>query len=163
MRRCDANPVEPAARAAVIMYVLFGIVLLVISGGGTGGGSVPLGRAERENRFDDLRGRLRDTVRLALGQQRVLHGSSADPPPVMLLRFIVLFLSPASSPWSTTRFRIWTELLHRLQALRGDVRRVLLLGVAGPSSRISSGPRLTNDNDDTFQLLLIGAIASRGS
>src|SRR3989304_8566263 len=57
--------------AAVIMYSLFGVVLLVIAWGVYRRvEAYRLGRTERGNRLDDLRGRLRETVRLAHGQRR---------------------------------------------------------------------------------------------
>jgi len=126
-----------------------------------------LGRTERENRFDDLRGRLRDVVRLALGQQRVLHrkfgGSSTCAS------------SRPSSSSSSSHCLVAVEYDLGLRILDGNFYivfklfaetfgAVLLLGVAGALLRrtVFRPPGLTKENDDTLQLLLIGAIGVTG-
>ena len=60
--------------AAVIMWSLFAVVLIVM-GWGFRSRVVAYrrGRAERENRLDNWRARLADVFRLAVFQQRVLH------------------------------------------------------------------------------------------
>src|SRR6266540_3269964 len=80
--------------AAIIMYALFGGVVLVIAWGVYRRvEAYRLGRKERENRFDDLRGRLRDVLLLALGQKRVLHRKFGGLVHLCVFSaFIVLFI-----------------------------------------------------------------------
>src|SRR5512134_600034 len=59
--------------APTVMYALFAVVAFILAWGvWQRVEAYRRGRTEREDRLGDLRGRLRDTVRLALGQERVL-------------------------------------------------------------------------------------------
>jgi nitrate reductase gamma subunit len=154
--------------AAVIMYALFGVVLLVIAWGVYRRvESYRLGRAERENRFDDLRGRLWDTVRLALGQERVLHRKFGGLVHLCIFSaFIVLFIVTCLVAVEyDLGFRILDGNFYIVFKLFAETfGALLLLGVAGALLRRIAfrPPGLTKENDDTLQLLLIGAIGVTG-
>src|SRR5512140_4031693 len=155
--------------AATIMYGLcFGGVMLVIAWGVYRRvEAYRLGRTERENRFDNLRGRLGDTLRLALGQQRVLHRKFGG--------LVHLCIFSASIVLFIVTCLVAVEYDFGLRILDGNFYIVfklfpetfgalLLLGVAGALVRriVFRPPGLTKENDDTLQLLLIGAIALTG-
>ena len=154
--------------AAIIMYALFGVVLLVIAWGVYRRvEAYRLGRTERENRFDDLRGRLWDTVRLALGQQRVLHRKFGGLVHLCIFSaFIVLFIVTCLVAVEyDLGFRILDGNFYIVFKLFAETfGAVLLLGVAGALVRriVFRPPGLTKENDDTLQLLLIGAIGVTG-
>jgi len=154
--------------AAVIMYALFGVVLLVIAWGVyRRAEAYRLGRDERENRFDDFRGRLWDTVRLALGQQRVLRRKFGGLIHLCIFSsFIVLFIVTCLVAVEyDLGFRILDGNFYILFKLFAETfGSLLVLGVAGALVRriVFRPPGLTKENDDTMQLLLIGAIAVTG-
>jgi Fe-S oxidoreductase/nitrate reductase gamma subunit len=154
--------------AAIIMYALFGVVMLVIAWGVYRRvEAYRLGRTERENRFDDLRGRLRDTVRLALGQQRVLHRKFGGLVHLCIYSaFIVLFIVTCLVAVEYDfGFRILDGNFYIVFKLFAETfGAVLLLGIAGALVRriVFRPPGLTKENDDTLQLLLIGAIGVTG-
>jgi nitrate reductase gamma subunit len=154
--------------AAVIMYALFGVVVLVASWGVYRRvEAYRLGRAERENRFDDLRGRLRDTLRLALGQQRVLRRKFGGLLHLCIFSaFIVLFIVTCLVAVEyDLGLRILDGNFYIVFKLFAETfGTVLLLGVAGALVRraVVRPPGLTRENDDTLQLLLIGAIGVTG-
>src|SRR5659263_425778 len=155
--------------AAIIMYALFfgGVMLVIAWGVYRRVEAYRLGRTERENRFDDLRGRLRDTIRLALGQQRVLDRKFGGLVHLCIFSaFIVLFIVTCL---------VGVEYDLGLRILDGNFYiifklfaetfgAVLLLGIAGALVRriVFRPPGLTKENDDTLQLLLIGAIGVTG-
>jgi nitrate reductase gamma subunit len=154
--------------AAVIMYALFGVVVLVIAWGVYRRvEAYRLGRTERENRFDDLRGRLWDTARLALGQQRVLDRKFGGLVHLCIFSaFIVLFIVTCLV---AVEYDLGIMILdgnfYIVFKLFAEVFGVLLvLGVAGALVRRIAfrPPGLTKENDDTLQLLLIGAIGVTG-
>jgi Fe-S oxidoreductase/nitrate reductase gamma subunit len=154
--------------AAIIMYALFGVVLLVIAWGVYRRvEAYRLGRTERENRFDDLRGRLRDAVRLALGQERVLHRKFGGLVHLCIFSaFIVLFIVTCLVAVEyDLGFRILDGNFYIVFKLFAETfGAVMLLGVAGALVRriVFRPPGLTRENDDTLQLLLIGAIGVTG-
>ncbi len=154
--------------AAVIMYSLFAVVLFIVAWGVyMRVGAYRKGRQEREDRFDNLRARLRDTFRLALGQQRVLHRKFGGLIHLCIFSaFIVLFIVTCL---------VALEYDFGLMILDGNFYIVfklfaetfgalLVLGVTGALlRRILFRPEgLTKDNDDLFQLLLIGTIGVTG-
>jgi len=154
--------------AGIIMYSLFGVVMLVIAWGVYRRVEASrLGRTERENRFDDLRGRLRDTVRLALGQQRVLDKKFGGLVHLCIFSaFIVLFIVTCLV---AVEYDLGLRILDGnfyivFKLFAESFGVVLLLGVAGALVRrvVFRPPGLTRENDDTLQLLLIGAIGVTG-
>ena len=154
--------------AAIIMYALFGVVLFVIAWGVYRRvEAYRLGRTEREDRFDDLRGRFRDTVRLALGQQRVLHRKFGGLVHLCIFSaFIVLFIVTCLVAVEyDLGFRILDGNFYIVFKLFAETfGAVLLLGIAGALVRriVFRPPGLTKENDDTMQLLLIGVIGVTG-
>src|SRR5512147_1568154 len=154
--------------AAIIMYSLFGVVLLVIAWGAFRRvEAYRLGRTERENRFDDLRGRLRDTLRLALGQQRVLDRKFGGLVHLCIFSaFIVLFIVTCLVAVEyDLGFRILDGNFYIVFKLFAETfGAVLLLGIAGALVRRVAfrPPGLTKENDDTLQLLVIGTIGVTG-
>jgi len=119
--------------AAVVMYALFGVVLLVIAWGCTGGwkrtASDGPGAGEPVRRPP---GPPVDTVRLALGQQRVWPEVRRHPPVHLLLLHRPLHRHLPRRRGVRPRFPDpRRELLHSLQAVRGDFGSLLVLGVAG--------------------------------
>jgi len=154
--------------AAIIMYSLFGVVMLVIAWGVYRRvEAYRLGRTEREDRFDDLRGRMRDTVRLALGQQRVLHRKFGGLVHLCIFSaFIVLFIVTCLVAVEyDLGLRILDGNFYIVFKLFAETfGAVLLIGIAGALVRriVFRPPGLTKENDDTLQLLLIGAIGVTG-
>ena len=154
--------------AAVIMYALFGVVVFVLAWGvWQRVTAYRRGRTERENRLDDLRGRLRDTLRLALGQERVLKRKFGGMVHLCIYSaFIVLFIVTCLVAVEYDlgilildgNFYILFKLFAETFGL------LLLLGVAGALARryLFRPEGLTRDPDDLLQLLLIGAIGVTG-
>ena len=154
--------------AAVIMYALFGVVVFVLAWGvWQRVAAYRRGRTERENRLDDVRGRLRDTLRLALGQERVLKRKFGGLVHLCIYSaFIVLFIVTCLVAVEYDlgilildgNFYILFKLFAETFGL------LLLLGVAGALARryLFRPEGLTRDPDDLLQLLLIGAIGVTG-
>jgi hypothetical protein len=97
--------------AAIIMWALFAVVLLVLGWGFWSRiEAYRRGRTERENRLDDLKGRFADVFRLAFLQERVLHRKLGGLIHLCIYgSFIVLVVvttlvaieyDPASSSWT---------------------------------------------------------------
>ena len=154
--------------AATIMYALFGVVVFIaVWGLWQRVSAYRQGRPERENRLDDIRGRLRDTLRLALGQERVLKRKFGGLVHLCIYSaFIVLFIVTCL---------VAVEYDLGVMILDGDFYIVfklfaetfgllLLLGVAGALVRrhLFRPEGLTRDPDDVLQLLLVGAIGVTG-
>jgi len=154
--------------AATILYALFGVVAFILVWGvWQRVEAYRRGRAERENRFDDLRGRLRDTLRLAFGQERVLARKFGGLVHLCIYSaFIVLFLATCLVAVEYDLGVVILEgnfyILFKLFAETFGL--VLLAGIAGALVRryVFRPEGLTRDPDDALQLLLIGAIGVTG-
>ena len=154
--------------AAVAMYTLLAALLLVVAWGVWARvEAYRRGRTERENRFDDLRGRLRDVLRLAVGQERVLRRPFGGLVHLciysaFLVLFVVTCLVALEYDFGVMILDGNFYIVFKLFA--ETFGAVLLLGVAGALVRRClfrpEGP--TRDNDDILQLLLIGAIGVTG-
>jgi len=154
--------------AAVAMYVLFGVILLI----GAWGIYERIriyrgGRAEREDRMDDPAGRLADLFRIGLGQRKVLERKVGGLMHLAIYSaFIVLFIATClvaveydlGVPILDGTFYLGFKLFVDSFGL------LLLAGVAVALIRrhLFRPPGLTRDGDDLLQLLLIGAIGVTG-
>src|SRR4030067_56290 len=81
--------------AAVIMYSLFGVVIIVFAWGLYERiGAYRRGRTERENRLDNLWDRTMDTLKIGFGQQKVLEKKIGGLMHLSIYSaFIVLFIA----------------------------------------------------------------------
>ncbi len=154
--------------AAIIMYSLFALVLFIIAWGvWERVRRYRRGRAEREDRFADVRGRLGDVFRLALGQQRVLHRKVGGLIHLCIYSaFIALFIATCLV---AVEYDLGIMILDGnfyivFKLFAETFGAVLLLGVAAALLRrwIFRPEGLTRENDDNLQLLLIGTIAATG-
>ena len=154
--------------AATILYALFGVVLFILAWGvWQRVEAYRRGRAERENRLDDLRGRLRDTLRMAVGQERVLNRRSGGLIHLCIYSaFIVLFIVTCLV---AVEYDLGVVILdgnfYIVFKLFAETFGLLLLaGVAGALVRryLFRPEGLTRDPEDLLQLLLIGAIGVTG-
>jgi len=154
--------------AAVIMYALFALVLFIVAWGVRERvRAYRSGRAEREDRFAGVPARLGDVFRLALGQQRVVRRKFGGLLHLGIFSaFIVLFIATCLVAVEyDLGFMILDGNFYILFKLFAETfGALLLLGVAGALVRrwLFRPEGLTRDNDDNFQLLLIGAIAATG-
>lgn len=154
--------------AAIIMWSLFAVVLLVMGWGFWSRiQAYRRGRTEREDRLDNIAARLADVFRLAAFQQRVLHKKVGG------LIHLAIYASFLVLVVVTTLVAIEFDL--GIVFLDGDFYIVFKLfaetfgallvagAVAALLRRWVLRPEgLTKDNDDTLQLLLILFIAVTG-
>ena len=154
--------------AAAIMYSLFGVVLLVFAWGMYERiGGYLRGRAEREDRLDDLYGRLLDAVRIGLGQTKVLERKIGGLMHLAIYSaFIVLFIVTCLV---AVEFDLGVRILDGnfyivFKLFAETFGLLLLVGIAVALVRryLFRPEGLTRDGDDLLQLLLIGAIAATG-
>lgn len=154
--------------APTILYALFAVVVFVLAWGfWQRVQAYRIGRSEREDRFGDLRGRLRDTLRLALGQERVLKRKFGGLVHLCIYSaFIVLFIVTCLV---AVEYDLGVMILdgnfYILFKLFAETFGLLLLvGIAGALVRryLFRPEGLTRDPDDLLQLLLIGAIGVTG-
>lgn len=154
--------------AAVIMYALFGVVLLIFAWGIYERiGGYLRGRAEREDRLDDLFARLLDAVRIGLGQTKVLERKIGGLMHLAIYSaFIVLFIATCLV---AVEFDLGVRILDGnfyivFKLFTTTFGLLLLVGVAVALARryLFRPDGLTRDGDDLLQLLLIGAIAVTG-
>ena len=154
--------------AAVLMYVLFGVVLLIAAWGIFE--RIRLyrgGRKERENRLDDPAGRLLDLFRIGLGQKKVLERKIGGTMHLALYSaFLVLFLATCLV---AVEFDLGVPILDGtfylgFKLFVDTFGLLLLFGVAVALVRryLFRPAGLTRDGDDLLQLLLIGAIGVTG-
>ncbi|MBP2673571.1 MAG: putative iron-sulfur cluster-binding protein, partial [Deltaproteobacteria bacterium] len=154
--------------AAVIMWSLFAVVLFVIGWGFRERiRAYRRGRAERENRLDDLKGRFADTFRLALFQERVIQRKFGG------LTHLAIYASFLALIVVTTLVAIEYDLgvvfldgnFYIVFKLFAETSGALL--VAGAATAllrrwVFRPEGLTKDNDDTLQLLVLLLIAVTG-
>ena len=154
--------------AAVIMYSLFGVLLLVFAWGMYERiGGYLRGRAEREDRLDDLFGRLLDALRIGLGQTKVLERKIGGLMHLAIYSaFIVLFIATCLV---AVEFDLGVRILDGsfyivFKLFTTTFGLLLLVGVTVALARryLFRPDGLTRDGDDLLQLLLIGAIAVTG-
>jgi Fe-S oxidoreductase/nitrate reductase gamma subunit len=154
--------------APTVMYALFAVVAFILAWGiWQRVEAYRRGRSERENRFGDLRGRLLDTVRLALGQERVLKRKFGGLVHLCIYSaFIVLFIVTCLV---AVEYDLGIMILdgnfYILFKLFAETFGLLLLAgiVLALVRRYLFRPEgLTRDPDDLLQLLLIGVIGVTG-
>lgn len=154
--------------AAVIMWVLFGVVLLVMAWGFRSRIlAYRRGRAERENRVDGLSARLSDVFRLALFQQRVLHKKLGGL--IHLAIYVPFLVLIVATTLVAIEYDLGIIILDGtfyivFKLFTGTFGALLILGSAAALLRrwVLRPEGLTKDNDDTFQLLAILFIAVTG-
>jgi Fe-S oxidoreductase/nitrate reductase gamma subunit len=154
--------------AAVIMWALFGVVLLVMAWGFRSRvEAYRRGRPEREDRLDNLSARLSDVFRLALFQQRVLHKKLGGLIHLAIYAsFLVLIVVTTLVAVEYDLGIIFLDgnfyIVFKLFA--ETFGAVLALGAAAALLRrwVLRPEGLTKDNDDTLQLLAILFIAATG-
>ncbi len=154
--------------AVVVLYALFGVVLLIVAWGlFERVGMYRRGRAEREDRTDDLWNRVVDVWKIGLGQQTVLKRRAGGLIHLAVYSaFLVLFLATCLV---AVDYDFGIPILHDgfylVFKLFADTFGLLLLAgvLAALVRRTLFRPQgLTRDGDDLLQLLLIGAIAVTG-
>ena len=154
--------------AAVVMYALLGVILLIAAWGIYE--RIRLyrgGRKEREDRLDDPAGRLLDVLRIGLGQKKVLERKVGGWMHLAIYSaFLVLFLATCLV---AVEFDLGVPILdgtfYLVFKLFVDTFGLLLLGgiaVALVRRYLFRPAGLTRDGDDLLQLLLIGAIGATG-
>ncbi|HEY5765117.1 MAG TPA: (Fe-S)-binding protein [Candidatus Deferrimicrobiaceae bacterium] len=154
--------------AAVVMYALLGVILLIAAWGIYE--RIRLyrgGRKEREDRLDDPAGRLLDVLRIGLGQKKVLERKVGGVMHLAIYSaFLVLFLATCLV---AVEFDLGVPILdgtfYLVFKLFVDTFGLLLLGgiaVALVRRYLFRPAGLTRDGDDLLQLLLIGAIGATG-
>jgi len=154
--------------AAVAMYILLGVILLIAAWGIYERIRLYLGgRKEREDRLDDPAGRLLDVLRIGLGQKKVLERKIGGLMHLAIYSaFLVLFLATCLV---AIEFDLGVPILdgtfYLVFKLFVDTFGLLLLGgvaVALVRRYLFRPAGLTRDGDDLLQLLLIGAIGVTG-
>ncbi len=154
--------------AAVIMYSLFGVVVIIIAWGLFERiAAYRKGRPERENRLDDLWGRTMDVFRIGLGQQKVLEKKIGGLMHLSVYSaFLVLFLATCLVAVEyDLGIRILDGNFYIVFKLLANTFGLLLLAgiLVALVRRYAFRPEgLTRDGDDLLQLLLIGAIGLTG-
>lgn len=154
--------------AAVIMYSLFGVVVIIFAWGlFERVVAYRKGRAERENRLDDLWGRTLDVLRIGLGQQKVFERKVGGLMHLAVYSaFIVLFIATCLvAVESDLGIRILDGNFYIAFKLFANTFGLLLLAgiLVALVRRYAFRPKgLTTDGDDLLQLLLIGAIGLTG-
>lgn len=154
--------------AAVMMYILLGVILLIAAWGIYERIRIYLGgRRERENRLDDPAGRLLDVLRIGLGQKKVLERKIGGLMHLAIYSaFIVLFIATCLV---AVEYDLGVRILDGTFYLGFKIfvdtfGLLLLAGIAVALVRrhIFRPAGLTRDGDDLLQLLLIGAIGVTG-
>lgn len=154
--------------AAVIMYSLFGAVLIILAWGlFERVVAYRRGRPERENRLDDVWGRTLDVLRIGLGQQKVLERRIGGLMHLAVYSaFIVLFVATCLVAVEyDLGIRILDGNFYIVFKLFANTFGLLLLAgiLVALLRRYAFRPKgLTTDGDDLLQLLLIGAIGLTG-
>ncbi len=154
--------------AAVVMYSLLGMVILIFAWGlSERVGAYRRGREEREDRLDNLWERAGDALKIGFGQQKVLERRIGGLMHLAVYSaFIVLFLATClvaveydfGIPVLDGNFYLGFKLFV-------DTFGLLLLAgifVALVRRYLFRSKGLTRDGDDLLQLLLIGAIGVTG-
>lgn len=154
--------------AAVVMYSLLGMVILIFAWGlSERVGVYQRGREEREDRLDNLWERAGDALKIGIGQQKVLERKIGGLMHLAVYSaFIVLFLATClvaveydfGIPVLDGKFYLGFKLF-------ADTFGLLLLAgifVALVRRYLFRPKGLTRDGDDLLQLLLIGAIGVTG-
>lgn len=154
--------------AAVVMYSLLGMVILIFAWGlSERVGAYRRGREEREDRLDNLWERAGDALKIGIGQQKVLERKIGGLMHIAVYSaFIVLFLATClvaveydfGIPVLDGKFYLGFKLF-------ADTFGLLLLAgifVALVRRYLFRPKGLTRDGDDLLQLLLIGAIGVTG-
>jgi Fe-S oxidoreductase/nitrate reductase gamma subunit len=154
--------------AAVVMYSLLGVVILIFAWGlSERVGAYRRGREEREDRLDNLWERAEDALKIGFGQQKVLERKISGLMHLAVYSaFIVLFLATClvaveydfGIPVLDGNFYLGFKLFVDTFGL------LLLAGIfVALVRRYLFRPKgLTTDGDDLLQLLLIGAIVVTG-
>jgi Fe-S oxidoreductase/nitrate reductase gamma subunit len=154
--------------AAVIMYSLLGVVIIIFAWGlSERVGAYRRGREEREDRLNDLWERAGDALKIGLGQQKVLERKFGGLMHLAVYSaFIVLFLATClvaveydfGIPVLDGNFYLGFKLFVDTFGL------LLLAGIfVALVRRYLFRPKgLTGDGEDLLQLLLIGAIGLTG-
>lgn len=154
--------------AAVLVYVLFGVVLIVAAWGiAERVSAYRRGRKEREDRLDDPFGRTMDALVIGLGQRKVLERKAGGLTHLALYSaFLVLFVATCLV---AVDYDLGIPILdggfYIVFKLAVDTFGLLLLAgvLAALVRRALFRPEgLTRDGDDILQLLLIGAIGVTG-
>jgi Fe-S oxidoreductase/nitrate reductase gamma subunit len=154
--------------AATIMYALFGAVVLVFAWGVFQRvGAYRRGRAEREDRLDDVWGRTVDALRIGLGQQKVVERKAGGWMHLAIYSaFIVLFIATCLVALEfDLGVRILDGEFYIVFKLFTDTFGLVLLAgifVALVRRHLFRPEGLTRDGDDVLQLLLIAAIGVTG-
>ena len=154
--------------AAVIMYSLLGVVLIIFAWGLYERIRVyRMGRAEREDRLDDLWARTLDVWKIGLGQQKVLERKIGGLMHLAIYSaFIVLFLATCLVAVEyDLGIRILDGPFYVAFKLFANTFGLLLLAgvlVALVRRAVFRPKGLTASGDDHLQLLLIGAIGATG-
>jgi Fe-S oxidoreductase/nitrate reductase gamma subunit len=154
--------------AAVVMYSLLGMVILIFAWGlSERVGAYRRGREEREDRLDNLWERAGDALKIGIGQQKVLERKVGGLMHLAVYSaFIVLFLATClvaveydfGIPVLDGKFYLGFKLF-------ADTFGLLLLAgifVALVRRYLFRPKGLTRNGDDLLQLLLIGAIGVTG-
>ncbi|MDA8121623.1 MAG: (Fe-S)-binding protein [Deltaproteobacteria bacterium] len=154
--------------AATIMYSLFCVVALVFAWGvWQKVGAYRSGRAEREDRLDNLWGRTLDALRIGIGQRKVLETKFGGLMHLAIYSaFIVLFIATCLV---AVEFDFGVRILDgdfylAFKLFANTFGLVLLAGVLVALARRSlfRPEGLTKDGDDLLQLFLILAIGVTG-
>lgn len=154
--------------AAVMMYILLGVILLIAAWGIYERIRIYLGgRTERENRLADPAGRLFDVLRIGLGQKKVLERKIGGLMHLAIYSaFIVLFIATCLV---AVEYDLGVRILDGTFYLGFKIfvdtfGLLLLAGIAVALVRryLFRPAGLTRDGDDLLQLLLIGAIGVTG-
>jgi Fe-S oxidoreductase/nitrate reductase gamma subunit len=154
--------------AAVMMYVLLGVILTIGAWGMYERIRLYLGgRREREDRRNDPASRLLDVLRIGLGQKKVLERRIGGAMHLAIYSaFIVLFIATCLVAVEfDLGVRILDGTFYLGFKLFVDTFGLLLLGgiaVALVRRYLFRPAGLTRDGDDLLQLLLIGSIAVTG-
>jgi len=154
--------------AAVIMYSLLGVVIIIFAWGLYERiRSYQRGRAEREDRLDNLWDRTMDVLKIGLGQQKVLERKVGGLTHLAIYSaFLVLFLATCLV---AVEYDFGIRILDgnfyiAFKLFANAFGLILLAGIfIALVRRHLFRPRgLTTDGDDLLQLLLIGAIGVTG-
>lgn len=154
--------------AVVVLYALFGVVLIIVAWGlFERVGMYRRGRAEREDRTDDLWGRVVDGWKIGLGQQKVLERRAGGLIHLAVYSaFLVLFLATCLV---AVEYDFGIPILHGrfyivFKVFADTFGLLLLAGILAALVRrtLFRPEGLTRDGDDLLQLLLIGAIGVTG-
>ncbi|HEU5360381.1 MAG TPA: heterodisulfide reductase-related iron-sulfur binding cluster, partial [Candidatus Deferrimicrobiaceae bacterium] len=154
--------------AAVIMYSLLGVVAVIFAWGLYERiGAYRRGRAEREDRLDNLWARTLDVLKIGLGQQKVLERKVGGLMHLAIYSaFIVLFIATCLVAVEYDfGIPILDGTFYIVFKLFANTFGLLLLAaifVALVRRTVFRPKGLTMDGDDLLQVLLIGAIGVTG-